>query len=434
MRVPAAAVAATLGVLAAAAAALLWPGSAPAQEQPPAPAAAPAPEPPTRAFAWLAWRRAVWSHESTDYARALKELEDDRSKTGGSFLTDFMLAQTLAQLRSPDHARRAADVLAPVERAQPGFPGVALVKAMLLTQEKAPWQDQPGARPSLELLDRFVLDLASYPREAPLSAELRFLGHVERGCRRIAIAENDQAFRDLEEALRMGRVQGRPTSAQVLRILVQANLAVRQGIVADQLAEQAMRQAPGEPTHYFVRAIVAAESGRMDDSRTWQLRALELKRDYAEPYAKLAFLAFDPGNDMPTMRRRLETYQSLFDDRWSSPGMVAPANDRANLLAGWGLYWFQRGHEAINAGRTEEARAHWKVARDRFLEAYQAQPGCVRAIQSLIQVLSLLRAPAAEIEVWTRRAEEIKDPAGGGDRGFRDTFCRAPGRRSPTVG
>jgi hypothetical protein len=431
--------AATVLLAAVAVACTLWTGGGAvlAQEaaRPPSASAAAPPKTPRRPAAGrsvqeskligvVAWRRAVWTSDEAAYRRAATELQRVRDEQGDvDFTALFLLGHAYSRLHrkaDADLAWGAASKLA--STTDRVFPGLLLAQALYMTVERPGFIAQPATHDSREMLSRFLVEMARYDRSQPFAEELQYLGLLERGMRSYALAEFDASFVDLERAADLARAAGRTPSPELVQVLVQARKDVQEFGVAAEVAEATLRRYPGEPVNYYVRAIVAAEAKRYDESRRWHERALQLKPDYAEPHAKLAFLAAE-AHDLDGMRRHLEIFESLVRAEWTAAPATRTGQAAANLAAGWGAHWRAQGDQRAEAGDLAAARAFWARARDAYLQAYTEEAGCIRAIVSLVQVLALLDAPAEDVDRWTRRAEELREEKPGGPKGYRDTFC-----------
>lgn len=374
----------------------------------------------SRVLGILAWRRAVWTGDDASYARAASELArvhaETRDADPGAV---FLLGLSLARLNRRAESEAA---FADAFRGSPPTPGMLLAKAVAFTADKPGHVAQPRTKEAIAALDAFLLELPNIRRMSQFAAELEYLGHVERGLRLFADDGHEGAFVDLQRAAEIARAAGRPPAPEVARMLIQARKDRQEFGVAGQIADAALRRSPGDPDNHFVKAIVAAEAKQMDEARRSHERALRLRPGYFESHAKIAFIAWE-GFDLDSMRRHLEAYDALLRRQWETAPQTRTPTAAANLRGGWGSYWMRRGDVAAESGDIEGARAHWTRARTEFLESYKEAPGCVRAMTSLVQVLSLLQAPQEEIDLWTRRTEEMRQPKPGSVKGYRDTFC-----------
>lgn len=369
----------------------------------------------------LAWRKGVWTSDPAAYQRAAKELGEARALAPGA--PDF----TVLLLLGLSHARAGAPDLAeePLRAARqvvPDFPGHLLGEALRVTGPKPGYTLQDGTATAVDLLDRFLVDLARYDAKAPFAAELRYLGHLERGIRLYALEQHDRAIRDLEVARDSVRAGSRPAAAELVRTLSEAHKSVTQFDLAESFIGEALRRDPGEPSHYYVLGLVSADAHKEGEARRWYQQAIAHRPDYAEPRAKLAYLAWEDG-DLDSMRRHLEAYDYHVSNRWRDQPSTRTAGAAANLRSGWGTYWMARGERLVDVGDADGARRMWERARDEFLRAIGENPTCIRSLNGLVQVLSLLRAAPAEIDVHKKKLDEIREERPDGPKSYRDTFC-----------
>ncbi|MCE9637112.1 MAG: hypothetical protein K8T90_15515 [Planctomycetes bacterium] len=420
---------AAAAVAAAALAPLLVDGPAAAQDRSgnaarnaaPPPAAAPTPSDSHKIRGVLAWRRAVWTSDPASYLKAVKELEQARAlgPAAPDLATLFLLGMSYARSGSP---AKAEEPLRAAREAFPAFPGHLLAEAIRVTGERPGYHKQDGTIPAIEILDAYLVDIARYDAKAPFAAELRYLGYLERGLRMYAIEHHDLAIRDLGQALALTRAEGRTPAAELVRTLSQAHRTVSEFDLAESTIREALGADPGEPSHYLVLGMVAADGNHLDRAREWYARAAARRADYAEPRAKLAYLGWESG-DLDTMRRQLEAYEYLTTESWQANPATRSPGLASNLRAGWGTYWLARGERLTESGDLVGAKRMWERARLEFARALQETPGCIRALNSMIQVLSRLQAPQPEIDEYTRRLEQIRQGAPDAPPAYRETFC-----------
>jgi tetratricopeptide (TPR) repeat protein len=394
-----------------------------AQDAPPAPAVADTLSADAhRVRGILAWRKAVWASDTASYLRAVRELEASRRLAQGAPDVTAIFVLGFCRARTGDPAG-ALEMVREGRAAAPGFPAHLLTEAVARTGSGPGWRKQDGTQKAVATLDQYLVEIARYPPKAAFAAELRYLGFLERGLRLLALDEHDRAIRDLDAARALAASEGRTPSVELVRMLSQCHKSLQQFQLAESFLNESLHRDPGEPSHYHMLALLAADSNRRDDARLWNQRAVLRRLDYLAPRGKLAYLAWEAG-DLDGMRRQLEATAYL--SRFAADSDVAASKDAgpaANLHAGWGKYWFARGERLVEAGNAEGAARHWERARDEYREALRAQPGCIRTIVGLVEVLSRLRAPPEEIESLRKRLDDMRAKKPNTPEMYTDTFC-----------
>lgn len=370
----------------------------------------------------LAWQRAVWTSDAASYRRAAEEMDAARRLAPGTadVTTTFVLGSAWARAGEPAEAAAAVNegrALAPT------FVGHLLTEAVAQTGSGPGWKLQDGTRAAISTLDRYLVALATYPAKAPFATELRYLGLLERGMRLAALDEHDRALRDLEAALALARGAGRTPSAELIRMIAQCHKSLSQFELAENFLAEALHRDPGGWQHHHMLALVAADANRRDEAALWNRRAIARKIDAVPPRSKLAYLAWEAG-DLDAMRRQLEaiTHLQQFTPDRTKPG-GPDAGAAANVRSGWGTYWLTRGERASESGDAEGAALHWRRARAEFEAALESEPGCIRAIVRLVEVLTRLQAPGAEVEAYRKRLEDMRAKKPDAPSGYSDTFC-----------
>jgi tetratricopeptide (TPR) repeat protein len=369
----------------------------------------------------LAWRKAVWTSDGSTFATAARALEECRAAGGGDDDVTLLFLLGHCYTRLGD-AKRADDALRRARELAPAFPGNWLGEALRMTADRPGFQESPGTREAIPLLDRYLVEVARYDRQAPFAAELEYLGWLERGLRYFAVDAFDRAIHDLTRAAEIVRAEGRPPATELVRILSECHKKVSELGPAEALIRDALRRDPGEPSHYHVLGMVAADQLQKEASRAWYERALARRLDYGEPRAKLAYLAWEAG-DLYAMRCHLEAYEAHWKSRWAVEPQTRSANTASNIHAGYGKYWLARGDRLADAGDLDGARRMWANARDRYVQSLSENPGCIGALAGLIQVLPQLGAPDEEVQRWKRKLQEIRESKPGAPASYRDTFC-----------
>ena len=412
--------------LAACAGALVASPYASAQNAPPRaapgqrPPAAPASLDENRVLGVLAWRSAVWSSDPAMYARAAQKFKAILDLGGAPDSTIlFLLGHSLARggfvASSEAHMKEAG-------RLAPDFPGHILSIAVQISSEQAAYVKQPRTAEAVALLDRYLTEIARYDRKAPFAAELRYLGHLERGLRLYALNQDDAAIRDFDEAAAIARIEGHEPSLELVRVLLQAHKNVLQFTAAAKIVEDSIRRDPGEVSHYYLLGLIDAENRKLAEAKVVQHQALDRKPNYAESHAKLAYIAW-LDHDLDAMRRHIESFEAYWVSRWKSDAGETQLGTQANILSAYGAYWQARGDRLSEGDDREGARRMWNRARECYLGAVAKSRDCLRALTNLVEVLTLLEAPAAEIEEWNQKAETIREMRHKGVEPYHDTFC-----------
>lgn len=384
----------------------------------------------------MEWRRAVWAMDKSGYIRASQDL--------------FVARQLQEQARRPDHTTNFVLALViglggdssaalafyePARAIAGGFPGNLLVEEVIHAADLRS-DDRAGNLAAAELLDRYFVALASYERTAPYHAELEFLGFTQRGTRNFRAERFDRAIADFDRAIEIAKASKRSVAPELTRMLALCHQRVSQGDEAERLIHDALRGDPGEPSHYHVIGQLKADGKFFDQAAVWYERAARRKPDYPEPHVKLAYLAGESATpDVWRLRSSLERYQILMEvelgrDLSAPPqaGAVVPDRERSariNILSGNGVYWKARAERAADAGDIATAKKCWGRSVESFRRVLEIEPNCVRAINATIQLLHLLEAPDADLEVekLKQHLKDLNDMKPGLGRPYGDTFC-----------
>jgi len=379
----------------------------------------------------LAWRRAVWTGDRDAYAYAARELEQALRQTtaadhGGrrDFSTVFLLACSRAWRGD---VPGAASLAQEARTLAPSFPGHLLLDAVLASPEPRGTDWKAQFTEAVEQLDRYQVALATYDRGAPFARELEYLGHHEKGVRLFWLDLHDRALVSFDGAMQIVRAEGRTPSAELVRRSSQCHKSLQQFDVAERMIRASLERDPGEPSHYQVLGQLAADRERREEARAWYQRALDRKLDYTEPRAKLAFLAMESGESghLYAMRVHLEAYRAIYEAKWESGAAARDPAVEANIHSAFGHYWWGRAAELADAGRLEEARPFHLLARRELEAALLREPGCRRALSTLIQVLYQLGAPPEESQPYQKRLDDMHRKEPGSPTPHTDTFCDA---------
>lgn len=368
----------------------------------------------------LAWRRAVWTGDREQYSFAARELEQAlRLSEVRDFSTLFLLACSRAwrgDVAGATEPAREARALAP------DFPGHLLLDAVRAAPEPRGPDWKARFRTAVGGLEAYEIALAKYDRGAAFAAELEYLGHLEHGVRLYWLDLFDRAILQFERAAQIARAQGRSPSPELLRRLSQCHKSVQQFEISERMIRDSLERDPGEPSHYQVLGQLAADRERRDEARGWYQRALARKLDYADPRAKLAYLARDDG-DLYSLRVHLEAYRAIHEARWEHGGEPRDPGVEANIHSGFGHYWFARAEKLADEGRLDAARPCYLAAKKEFEAAIAKEPGCIAALNGLVRVLYELGFPADESLPYQRRIEDMRNEEPGAPEPYGDTFC-----------
>ncbi len=372
---------------------------------------------------WVAWRRAVWRVQRDGFQRVVTELERSREAAAGraDVTTLFLLGVSylrLGRLAEADTVLRDARALAPE------FAGFLLTDAMRLAASTAETAaaGRTQAEAAVAKYGEYFEKLDGYPKDGSFAAELRFLGLLYRGRTNSRLPGHmDRAVLDLNDAMRIAKENGETSAAEIVSMLAQAHQSLNQVEDAKRLVREAIARDPAESAHYFNLGIILA--GAQDDSgaRPWFEAAVARRPDFAEAHLKLAYLD-SKLNDAASMRPHLEAAAAILESR-ARGGSASDARAQSDRESGFGTYWMLVGRSRGEAGDERGALAAYSQARSHLREALAKEPGCVKALNLLIQIGSLSNAPESELEDLKRRLQETQEP---GDREidpYRSTFC-----------
>lgn len=401
-------------------------GARPARAQDPAAAPAAAELSPAelhRIRGWAAWRRAVWRVQRDGFQRVVTELERSREASAGraDVTTLYLLGVSYVRL---GRLAEAETVLRDARAQAPEFAGFLLTDAMLLASATADTADagRAQAEAALAKYGEYLEKLDSYPKDGSFAAELQFLGYLFRGRTNTRLAGHfDRAVLDLNRAMEISKENGQPLAAEVVSMLAQAHQSLNQVEDAKRLIREAIARDPAESALYYNLGIILA--GAQDDSgaRPWFEAAVARRADFAEAHLKLAYLD-SKLNDPGAMRPHLEAAAAIQEAR-ARGGSLSDSRTQADLAAGMGTYWLLIGRARMDAGDDAGARAAYGQAQIHLREALAKEPGCVKALNLLIQIGSWTNAPETELEELKRRLQGTQEPGGRDIDPYRSTFC-----------
>jgi tetratricopeptide (TPR) repeat protein len=372
---------------------------------------------------WVAWRRAVWRVQRDGFQRVVTELERSREAAAGraDVTTLYLLGVSYLRL---GRLSEAETVLRDARAQAPDFAGFLLTDAMRLAASTAETAASGRAQAEAALVkyDEYLEKLDGYPKDGSFAAELRFLGHLYRGRTHSRLAGHlDRAVLDLNRAMQISNDNREEPAAEIVSLLAQVHQSLNQVDEAVRLLRDAVARDPAESAHYFNLGIIFA--GAQDDSgaRPWFEAALARRAGFAEAHLKLAYLD-SKLSDPAAMRPHLEAAAAIREAS-ARGGFVSDARTQSDLEAGFGTYWVLVGRARGESGDDVGARAAYAQARSRLREALAKEPGCVKALNLLIQIGSWTGAPESELEDLKRRLQETQEPGERDIDPYRSTFC-----------
>jgi tetratricopeptide (TPR) repeat protein len=214
--------------------------------------------------------------------------------------------------------------------------------------------------------------------------------HGAMGRAREKLGDAAAAREAYERALRID-----PGYRYVRRRLLRVALATRDFQRARSEAAQLIADAPDEPEHHFLAALVAEREGRADEARRAYRKAIEVAGgDYPEAYLNLGVVETTAGN-LPAAQAALERaleQRRRYPAAWLDLGNVHAAAGRpAKAEAAFRKAIEQDPHSAagwLALGQFQAERKSWAVAIDAFKHALEARPGDGAAQLSLARALS----------------------------------------------
>ncbi len=375
-----------------------------------------------RIRATLAWRRAVWRVDREDFDRARKQLEGAMDAGANP---DWLLQYTLGLSYLRLNRVAEADIyLAKARRLVPSFVGLTFTDAFRLTVVKA--KDDADAqekiRAALDRYREFFEKLGAAPPDTPFKAELSFAGHVYRGLLESRVQDEwDHAVKDLEAAMKLSEDNGWTPAAEVVSLLADVHKSLDQLDAAKNVVKAAMARDPAEASHHYNYGALLVAGREYAAARPWFEAALARRSDLIDAHMKLAFIGMqlhEPASMLP----HLEAAKAIQEMR-ANGGAAPDAQADANADSGFGVYFKLIGDERFNADDEKGALFSYETAARYFREALSKEPGCVQAVNMLIQLSSRIRMPPAELEELKKKLQELTDPKGGGVQPYKSTFC-----------
>src|SRR5262249_25646329 len=145
---------------------------------------------------------------------------------------------------------------------------------------------------SLTKYEEFLAKFAAYPKDAPLRAEMEFIGRVFRGRALASLSDGaDAAIAELTKALDVAKEAGRQPGAEVVSLLVSVHFFLNQNDEAKRLIAESLRKDPADGVHSYNMGSVLL--GEKDDAAAavWFEAALRRRPDFPEAHLMLAYVA-----------------------------------------------------------------------------------------------------------------------------------------------
>ena len=384
-----------------------------AQDQAPEQPAGPTETQRDRTRAILAWKESSWEPTTGKLGAAITQLEravanspDQRDPT-----LDFLLGLSLLKSGRGDAARPLLDR---AHRAAPNFSGFLLVDGVTLQLE-----ERHGA--AAEAFRRFLADADGLERVGAIATELTFLARVHHGQSLIDSGSGDEGIALLAEALAQSERDHGSPSVTCKVLLANAYSKQKEFGIAEALLAEVLRDDPWNPLHHYHRGIVAADQEDTDGAIRWFSAAVERSPGFAEPYAKLAYLAHSDRR-LDDAYRYLETYASLTGIGLDgAAGSTASPNTKADVHAGFGAYWMSVANARLDDGDPEGRVRALRNAATAFRAALEFRRDCVKSLDALIQILYQLGEGEDERNEYADRIQELQEELDAAPT--RSTFC-----------
>lgn len=358
------------------------------------------------------WRNHVWSIERTRLEQSVSELERARELGAGRLgaTQTYVLAFGHLVLGNEEPGRAAAQV---VRATAPDFVPLRLLDAFeaILAGD---------ATHALVLLDGYVDAIERSPPDPEFGTEFRFLAYLHRGAQRYDMGMAQEAVVDLRTAARIAREAGRVPSNVLLLRLARAHQTLDEHGAAEELVREMLRRDPGNPELYFNLGLLDGTQKHLPEARAWYERTVRRRRSHRDAHGKLAFLAWrdaevDPAA-LPRVRAHLAAYESLTE---RDPSTVALADS----ASGVGSYWLAVARHRLDQGDEAGARPAFERALRHFRDAIDREPGCVRALNSIIQIGAQLGWPDGDLAPYRERMNAILQGEEGAPGSVRSSFC-----------
>jgi tetratricopeptide (TPR) repeat protein len=358
------------------------------------------------------WRNYVWSLDRPRLEHGLAELERARELAGGrtTFTHLYLIAFGHLVLGNEEPGRAAA---AAVRARAPDYPPVLLLDAF--ESIVAGESDE-----ALMQLDAYVDAIESAPPDPGFGTEFRFLAYLHRGAHRYDQGLHGEAAQDLRTAVRITREADRVPANTVLLRLARAHQNLDEHGAAEELIREMLRRDPGNADLYHNMGLLEGTQKQLPEARSWYERAVARRRNLEEAHGKLAFLAWrdadvDAG-ELRRMRRHLAAYRAL-------ARQSTHARTLADVESGRGTYWLSVARHRVDAGREREAAPAYARALRHFEAALEHEPGCVRALNSIIQIGAELAWPEERLGPYRERMDAILRLDEGAPESVRSAFC-----------
>jgi tetratricopeptide (TPR) repeat protein len=365
-----------------------------------------------RARGASAWRNYVWSLDRTRLARSIDELERARELNGGraDVTQVYLIAFGHLVLGNAEPGGAAA---AQLREEAPEFGATQLLDAF----ESIVAGDDEAAHTTLSA---FVAHVEAAPTDAAFHDEFKYLAYLHRGAHRYDMGLHGQAVVDLRHAIRIAREADREPSSVVMLRLARAHQSLDEHGAAAALIGELLRRDPANADLYHNLGLLEGTQKRLPEARAWYERALARRRNYGAAHGKLGFVAWRDADVDPAELRRMRRHISAYGDISRDS---ASARTLADVESGHGMYWFAVARHRIDHGYEAAATEAFERALRHFEAAVDHEPGCVRALNSIIKIGAQLEWPPERIAPYRERINAIMQADEHAPAEHRSSFC-----------
>ena len=365
-----------------------------------------------RTRATSAWRNYVWSLNRERLKYSVEDLERARALSDGraDFTQIYLVAFGHLVLGDVEPGRAAA---AEARTRNGEFVPLSLLDAFesMLTGDR---------ERALETLDEFAAATELMPADQPLRDEFRYLAYLHRGALRYDMGQHGEAAADLQKAIQITRDAGREPASVVMLRLARAHQALDEHGAAADLVRQLLRRDPANADLYYNLGLLEGTQKHLPEARAWYERAIARESDHGEAQGKLAFVAWRDADTDPGELRRMRSQLSAYGELSQGSSVAVTL---ADVESGHGLYWMTVARHRIDHGFESCAASAYERALAHFEAAVRHEPGCVRALNSIIQIGAELRWPEERIRPYRERLNAILQNEDGAPRSQRSSFC-----------
>ena len=200
--------------------------------------------------------------------------------------------------------------------------------------------------------------------------------------------------------------------------MARSHIDVQEYTRAEEILTEVLHKEPSNARSYANLGLVYYDQHLTDEAQKWYTEAIRRSPGLVEARERLAHIALRK-DDPDSARRHLEALESSLAGLWAARPDLRTPGSAANLHAGFGTYWRAMAERREQQGDAEGAVSARDEAERRFRRSLQEQPDCVKAMESLLSLLSERDAPAAEIAKLKQELLERQKQK----REYRDTFC-----------